>query len=71
MYNAEPPKGPLQFYKVLCAKAGVRVSPVCLGAMNFGEAWKERLGECSKDESFAIMDAFFNAGGNFIDTAGN
>lgn len=37
--------------------------------MNFGESWKDRMGECGKDTSFAIMDAFYEAGGNFIDTA--
>ncbi|KAJ3162164.1 hypothetical protein HDU88_007084 [Geranomyces variabilis] len=71
MYAAEPPKGPLEHYKILSSKAGVRVSPACLGAMTFGTAWKERLGECSKDEAFAIMDTFFDNGGNFIDTANN
>lgn len=26
------------------------------------------MGECSKEESFAIMNTFFDHGGNFIDT---
>ena len=26
------------------------------------------MGECSKDVSFAILDTFFDHGGNFIDT---
>jgi len=37
--------------------------------MNFGDAWKGRLGECTKDTSFEILDQFFQKGGNFIDTA--
>lgn len=27
------------------------------------------MGECSKEQSFAILDAFYKAGGNFIDTS--
>ena len=38
------------------------------GAMNFGEAWKAFLGECSKETSFQMMDFFYEQGGNFIDT---
>jgi aryl-alcohol dehydrogenase-like predicted oxidoreductase len=36
--------------------------------MNFGEAWKSFLGECSKETSFKILDHFYSQGGNFIDT---
>ncbi|KAJ3020720.1 hypothetical protein HKX48_000319 [Thoreauomyces humboldtii] len=71
MFRAEPPKGLLQHYKILSARAGVRVSPICLGTMNFGDAWSDIVGVCSKETSFGIMDAFFDAGGNFLDTAGN
>jgi hypothetical protein len=34
-----PPKTPLGYYRMLSPTASVRVSPLCLGAMNFGEAW--------------------------------
>ena len=37
--------------------------------MNFGEAHKARMGECSKETSFAILDTFKSLGGNVIDTA--
>jgi aryl-alcohol dehydrogenase-like predicted oxidoreductase len=37
--------------------------------MNFGEAWKQLSGECTKDTTFSILDAFYSGGGNFIDTA--
>lgn len=50
----------------LLGSSGLRVSPLCLGAMTFGseEAW------CAdKAESRAMFDAFVAAGGNFIDTA--
>ncbi len=26
------------------------------------------MGKCSKDDAFALMDAFYDMGGNFIDT---
>jgi aryl-alcohol dehydrogenase-like predicted oxidoreductase len=43
-------------------KTGLRVSELCLGAMTFGRESEESL-------SFDMMDAFVEAGGNFIDTA--
>jgi len=43
-------------------RTGVRVSPLCLGAMNFGSPTDEA-------ESFRIIDAALDAGVNFIDTA--
>lgn len=51
---------------LLLGSSGLRVSPLCLGAMTFGseEPW------CAdKAESRAMFDAFVDAGGNFIDTA--
>ncbi|PKX91248.1 norsolorinic acid reductase [Aspergillus novofumigatus IBT 16806] len=69
--SPEQPKGPLGYHRVLAPSAGVKVSPLCLGAMNFGTAWEESMGKCSKQDAFAIMDAFYENGGNFIDTANN
>ncbi|KAJ5127325.1 hypothetical protein N7448_008104 [Penicillium atrosanguineum] len=66
---AAPPKSHLGRYRLLAPTAGVKVSPLCLGAMNFGEGWKERLGECDKAQSFKILDTYYENGGNFIDTA--
>ncbi|MBN2469267.1 MAG: aldo/keto reductase [Anaerolineae bacterium] len=43
-------------------KTGLRVSELCLGAMTFGR-------ETPEAESYAMMDRFVAAGGNFIDTA--
>jgi hypothetical protein len=34
-----PPRSELEIYRLLAPNASVRVSPLCLGAMNFGEAW--------------------------------
>jgi aryl-alcohol dehydrogenase-like predicted oxidoreductase len=52
-------------YKLL-GRSGLKVSELCLGAMGFGT---EGGWGADQDTSFAIMDAFANAGGNFIDTA--
>jgi aryl-alcohol dehydrogenase-like predicted oxidoreductase len=56
---------PLDHYVTL-GHSGLRVSPLCLGAMTFGEDWG--WGSSVKD-SEAIMDRFLELGGNFIDTA--
>jgi len=65
------PKSNLGHYRILSPNAGVRVSPLCLGAMNFGNAWKGIAGTCDKKACFEILDHFYQNGGNFIDTAGN
>ncbi|KAF6839577.1 norsolorinic acid reductase [Colletotrichum plurivorum] len=64
-----PPKSLLGRHRLLAPSASVYVSPICLGGMNFGEAWKDRLGSCSKETTFEILDYFYEQGGNFIDTA--
>lgn len=48
-----------------------RVSPYFLGGMSIGEAWKDFMGSMNKEQSFKLMDAFVEAGGNAIDTANN
>ncbi|MCJ1378552.1 hypothetical protein MMC17_001651 [Xylographa soralifera] len=67
----QPPKTLLGRHRLLSPTAAVRVSPICLGAMNFGDAWSGFMGECNKDTAFEILDYFYSAGGNFIDTANN
>jgi len=52
-------------YKLL-GRSGLKVSELCLGTMGFGT---EAGWGADKDTSFAILDAFAEAGGNFIDTA--
>ncbi|RPD64454.1 Aldo/keto reductase [Lentinus tigrinus ALCF2SS1-6] len=59
-------------YRLLSPSAGVRVSPLCLGAMSLGEAWGASLGTTADLEaSFKFLDMFYDNGGNFIDTANN
>src|SRR5476651_1900785 len=52
-------------YKLL-GRSGLKVSELCLGTMGFGT---EGGWGADKDASFAILDAYANAGGNFLDTA--
>ncbi|KAE9383091.1 Aldo/keto reductase [Gymnopus androsaceus JB14] len=66
----EPPTK-LGVYRVLSPRAGVRVSPICLGAMSIGDKWNEFMGSMDKEASFKLMDAYYDMGGNFIDTANN
>jgi aryl-alcohol dehydrogenase-like predicted oxidoreductase len=56
---------PLDQYVTL-GRSGLRVSPLCLGAMTFGEdlGWGT-----SVEESQQIIDRYTELGGNFIDTA--
>ncbi|KAK2052655.1 aldo/keto reductase [Colletotrichum caudatum] len=68
---APQPKTELGRYRVLSTTAGVRVSPLCLGGMSIGSAWSSFLGSMDKDQSYQLLDAFADAGGNFIDTANN
>ena len=50
---------------VSLGNSGLKVSPICLGTMNFGnEQWG-----CDEPTSVKIIDAYLGAGHNFIDTA--
>ncbi len=50
---------------VTLGRSGLRVSPLCLGTMTFGNS---RWGS-EDEESRAIFDRYVEAGGNFLDTA--
>jgi aryl-alcohol dehydrogenase-like predicted oxidoreductase len=63
------PKTLLARHRQLAPGASARVSPLCLGAMTFGQAGTAIQGSTTEAESKAILDAFYKAGGNFIDTA--
>ncbi|MFF4896519.1 aldo/keto reductase [Streptomyces sp. NPDC001068] len=47
-------------------RSGLKVSPFCLGAMNFGE---DGGFGCSVAESEQILQTYLDLGGNFVDTA--
>jgi aryl-alcohol dehydrogenase-like predicted oxidoreductase len=51
---------------VTLGRTGLRVSPLCLGAMTFGTEWGFGAEEKPSKEMF---DRYIDAGGNFIDTA--
>ncbi|TVY72361.1 putative aryl-alcohol dehydrogenase AAD14 [Fusarium oxysporum f. sp. cubense] len=69
-FNARPePATPLGRYRVLSSSAGARVSPLCLGGMSFGTTMAAAMGGVDEEQSFKILDAYADAGGNFIDTA--
>jgi len=54
----------LDSYRLL-GRSGLRVSPLCLGTMTFGESWGADVAESRR-----IFDAYVDRGGNFVDTAG-
>ena len=54
-------------YKPFGKHTGLRVSEFVLGTANFGVAWGGHGAE--PDEARRILDAYADAGGNFIDTA--
>ena len=67
-----PPASNLARYRVLSPHAAVRVSPIQLGAMSIGDQWaKEGMGAMDKEASFKLLDAYYDLGGNFIDTSNN
>ncbi len=47
-------------------RSGLRISPLCLGTMTFGEDWGWGS---SVNESETILATFLDRGGNFVDTA--
>ena len=71
-FLAPPPAPPtaLGRYRVLSPLVSIRVSPLQLGAMSIGDQWEKMgMGAMDKESSFKLLDAFYDAGGNFIDTA--
>jgi len=50
----------------LLGQSGLRVSEICLGTMSFGQTWNFGADE---ETSHRVLDAYADAGGNFLDTA--
>jgi aryl-alcohol dehydrogenase-like predicted oxidoreductase len=57
---------PLTNYITL-GNSGLRVSPMCLGTMTFGEDWG--VVGTNLEESNDVLAAYLDRGGNFLDTA--
>jgi hypothetical protein len=47
---APPAQSPLARYRLLSPTASVRVSPLCLGGMSLGDAWKDY-----SESSFSLL----------------
>ena len=64
LYSLPPtPPTKLGRYRTLSPLAGVRVSPLQLGAMSIGDKWHEfGMGSMDKTDSFKLLDAYFDAG---------
>ncbi|KAG1772398.1 NADP-dependent oxidoreductase domain-containing protein [Suillus occidentalis] len=73
LYELAPkPPTKLGIYRTLSPTAGVHVSPLALGAMSIGDKWHQYgMGAMNKESSEKMLNAYFDAGGNFIDTANN
>ena len=70
MAQPPPPATKLGRHRQLSPHAGIHVSPIQLGAMSIGDQWDQfGMGAMDKNSSFKLLDAFYEAGGNFIDTA--
>lgn len=67
---APPPVSELGRYRTLAPRCSLRVSPLCIGGMSFGDSeWSGLLGKVSKDGVFELLDYYRSKGGNFIDLA--
>ncbi len=49
-------------------RSGLRVSPICLGAGTFGQAWGPGW-QTERETARALLNGYLDAGGNFVDTA--
>lgn len=55
----------------LLGSSSLRVSPICLGTMQFGESdfFKSFGCYCEKDTCEQVYKSYIEHGGNFVDTA--
>lgn len=64
-----PPQTQLMRHRQLAPNCSLLASPLCLGAMTLGTSSAATYGDMTKDEGMKILDTFYAAGGNFIDTS--
>ena len=55
----QKPISPLGYHRTLAPTCGLKVSPLCLGAMSLGDAWAQGYGAVKKKTAFEIMDHFY------------
>ena len=58
-------------HRILAPGAGLYVSPLQLGSTGDGRNQNNGTDTVPRDATFELLDAFYEAGGNFIDTAHN
>jgi aryl-alcohol dehydrogenase-like predicted oxidoreductase len=56
-------------HRILAPGAGLYVSRLQLGSTSDGGNWNSGMDMIDRDAAFQLLDAFYEAGGNFIDTA--
>jgi aryl-alcohol dehydrogenase-like predicted oxidoreductase len=61
------PKTALGWHRVLSPTANVKASPIALGGISLGNSWSKLFGR--SEDPFALLDAYYELSGNFIDTA--
>jgi aryl-alcohol dehydrogenase-like predicted oxidoreductase len=61
------PKTALGWHRVLSPTANVKVSPIALGGISLGNTWSKLFGK--SEDAFKLLDAYYELGGNFVDTA--
>ncbi|KAJ7622642.1 aryl-alcohol dehydrogenase [Mycena polygramma] len=64
-----PPATNLGRYRQLAPRAAIHVSPLAFGTLTLGDGDKKVPADVGKESAFKLLDTFFDAGGNHIDTA--
>ena len=68
LFQSPPkPTNPLGWHRVLSPTASIKVSPIALGGISIGSSWSSVFGK--NEDSLKLLDAYFELGGNFIDTS--
>ena len=68
LFQSPPkPTHPLAYHRILSPSASVKVSPIALGGISIGSSWSSIFGR--NEDSDKLLDAYFEIGGNFIDTS--
>lgn len=61
------PQTALGWHRILSPTANVKVSPIQLGGISIGNSWSKLFGK--SEDPDALLDAFYDLGGNTIDTS--
>ena len=61
------PKTQFGWHRILSPTANVKVSPIAISGISFGNSWSELFGK--SEDAFELLDAIYEIGGNFIDTS--